>query len=86
MRLLVNPEVWKFLEKRGEDMSQFQRVEAVDEFCKLLSEARDFVGKSRCSIGHSVSEVKDRAKPGMRHCLYCAAQLDLYQRLSNACL
>lgn len=51
---------------------------------RLLRDARDFVGKSRCSVGHSVSEVADRAKPGMRHCLYCAAQFELYQRLLAA--
>jgi len=47
----------------------------------ILIEARDFVGKSRCSVGHSVSEVLDRAKAGPRPCLYCKAQAELHEKL-----
>lgn len=50
----------------------------------LLIDARQFVGKSRCSQGHSVSEVLDRAKPGDRHCLYCKEQAALHERLMLA--
>jgi hypothetical protein len=48
----------------------------------LLRRARDFVMKSRCSEGHSVSEVWDRAKPThLKHCIYCASQVALYKDL-----
>lgn len=50
----------------------------------LLIDARQFVGKSRCSQGHSMSEVLDRAKPGDRHCLYCKEQAALHERLMLA--
>jgi len=50
----------------------------------LLIDARQFVGKSGCSVGHSVSEVLDRAKPGDRHCLYCEQQSALHDRLMTA--
>lgn len=56
-------------------------VYMADDVDALLREARDFVGKSRCSLGHSVSEVQDRAKAGT--CIYCKHQFDLYQRLSS---
>lgn len=52
----------------------------IAELESALREARDFVGKSRCSLGHSVSEVQDRAKAGT--CIYCKHQFDLYNRLS----
>ena len=52
----------------------------IAELESTLREARDFVGKSRCSLGHSVSEVQDRAKAGT--CIYCKHQFDLYNRLS----
>lgn len=48
----------------------------------LLRKARDFVGKSRCSMGHSVDQVWDRGKAGT--CLYCKAQVELYEALARA--
>jgi hypothetical protein len=56
-----------------------------DATSMLLRQARDFVGKSRCSMGHSTSEVKDRANPtAANHCLYCEHQLSLYRLLESA--
>jgi hypothetical protein len=53
-----------------------------DEHTDLLRRARDFVGKSRCSTGHSVSEVFDRANPKYYgHCIYCQRQMELYNDL-----
>jgi hypothetical protein len=51
----------------------------------LLREARDFIAKSRCSAGHSVSEVQDRAKKSHHgYCVCCAHQFSLYRALSEA--
>lgn len=49
---------------------------------QLLRAARDFLAKSRCSQGHSVSEIRDRAsRDHMGHCLYCQRQIELYEAL-----
>lgn len=48
---------------------------------RILIDARDFVGKSRCSVGHSVTDVLDYAKPGPLHCVYCKAQAELHEKL-----
>lgn len=47
----------------------------------VLHDARDFVGKSRCSQGHSVNEVLDRARAGT--CIYCAHQAKLHAELMS---
>jgi hypothetical protein len=72
---------WRF--RSGIDRSLLQ-ASVMTNFRSLLIDARQFVGKSRCSVGHSVSEVLDRAKPGDRHCLYCEQQAALHERLVQA--
>jgi hypothetical protein len=52
------------------------------EMLSLLNDAQAFVGKSRCSLGHSVSAVQDNAKAG--RCSYCKHQFELYERLGRA--
>lgn len=57
----------------------------VDELKPLLRDACNFVAKSRCSQGHSVSEIWDRAKPEhYGHCIYCKDQVRLYMALNEA--
>ena len=58
--------------------------QTTEKLVTLLREARDFVGKSRCSQGHSVSEVVDRANPRhFGHCIYCKHQYGLFQELAG---
>jgi hypothetical protein len=52
------------------------------DLLSLLNDAQAFVGKSRCSLGHSVSAVLDNAKAGL--CNYCKHQFELYERLGKA--
>jgi hypothetical protein len=52
------------------------------DLLSLLNDAQAFVGKSRCSLGHSVSAVLDNAKAGL--CSYCKHQFELYERLGKA--
>ena len=48
----------------------------------LLREAADFVGKSKCSVGHPLQDIRNNAKA--RRCIYCEHQVDLWDRLSAA--
>jgi hypothetical protein len=52
------------------------------DLLSLLNDAQAFVGKSRCSLGHSVDRVRDNAKAG--RCIYCKQQYELYERIGQA--